>query len=151
MKTKLLFKRMLLSFSMVMLISINLKAQNSATDFWSAFEVCTGVPEFQSHYPALASNQTRMHAVMNHGITIPSLQGITFSQIAVGLYDKSTMLAMQKTEFFILHDYQIDGNNATFDVVYYYNFNGTYDSFVSAVIKTEKVNGVWTLKSTTIK
>lgn len=143
-----LFRSLVMVFG-IMLSCIHAKSQTPA-DFWAAFEACSQVTAFQSHYPSLSANQTRTHAVMNHGITVPTTQGVTFSQIAVELYDKSTMLGMEKTHFFLFHDVKIEGNQAMFDVVYYYNFNGNYDQFVAATIKLTKTNGVWAVTETKI-
>jgi hypothetical protein len=128
-----------------------LKAQ-TPSEFWSAFEKCTQAAAFQANYPTLSGTQTRVHALMNHGIDVPSLDGITFSSaVSFEVYDKSTMIGLGKTNFFLIHDMKISGTQATFDVVYYYNFNGSYDQFVAAVVSLEKVNGVWTISNTTVK
>lgn len=147
--TKNFLQKVFLSCSFILLIGMNATAQSN-TDFWAAFEKCTEISAFQSHYPTITSNQTRTHAVMNHGVSIPGIQGITFSQIAVELYDKSTMLGLGKTNFFLFHDVKMEGNQAMFDMVYYYNFNGNYDQFVAATVKLTKTNGVWSITETKI-
>lgn len=128
-----------------------LRAQ-TPSEFWSAFEKCTQSAAFQANYPTLSGTQTRMHALMNHGIEVPSLDGITFnSAVSFEVYDKSTMIGLGKTNFFLIHDMKISGTQATFDVVYYYNFNGSYDQFVAAVVTLEKVDGIWNITNTTTK
>jgi hypothetical protein len=143
-----LFKSLVVFFG-IMLSCIHAKSQ-TPSDFWMAFEACSQVQAFQSHYPSLTSGLTRTHAVMNHGVSVPTVQGVSFAQIAVELYDKSTMLGLGKTNFFLFHDVKIEGNQAMFDMVYYYNFNGSYDQFVAATIKLTKTNGVWAITETKI-
>jgi hypothetical protein len=65
--------------------------------------------------------------------------------------DKSGIVDGGKTSFFLLHEAKVESATATFDLVYYYNFDGSYNTFVAAAITLAKVNGVWTITQTTIK
>ena len=146
-----LYSRLSLLIAFTLLMGAQAISQ-TPTDFWQAFEKCTQLSAFQSHYPTLSNAQTRLHAVMNHGVAVPAFTGVTLSSnTTFEVYDKSTMMGLNKANFFLFHDVKFDGNTATFDVVYYYNFNGSYDQFVAALITVEKTNGVWAVTNTTLK
>lgn len=146
-----IYARLTLFVALNLFVGYSSMAQ-TASDFWLAFEKCTQVSAFQSHYPTMSAPTGRTHRVMNHGITIPSTDGVTFnSNNTFELLDKSTMLGQNQTHFFIIQDARFNPNSARFELTYYYNFDGSYNQFVAAAVTVNKVNGAWVLGEIIIK
>lgn len=150
-KQRSIYTRLTLFVALNLFVGFSSIAQ-SASDFWLAFEKCTQVSAFQSHYPNMSAPGSRMHRVMNHGITIPSTNGVTFNNSnSFELLDKSTILGQNQTHFFIIQDARFTPNSARFEITYYYNFDGSYNQFVAATVTVNKVNGAWVLGEIIIK
>ena len=143
--------RIVLLLFIGLLLGLKSNAQNQS-DFWLSFEKCTEASAFQSHYLPIASGTTRLHTVMNHGVSMPTMNGVTFSSNnTFEVLDKSAINASHKTNFFLIHDAKVTASDAKFEVLYHYNYNGSYDSFVEATITLSKTNGNWTISEIVAK
>lgn len=143
--------RMVMLLFMGLLLGLKSNAQNPI-DFWQSFEKCTQESAFQSHYLPITSGSTRVHTLMNHGVSVPTTDGVTFAaNNTFEVLDKSAINAQQKSNFFLIHDANVTAADAKFNVLYYYNYNGSYDTFVEATITLSKASGNWTVSEIVIK
>jgi hypothetical protein len=129
----------------------NTSFAQTPSDFWNAFEKCTQTSAFQEKYPVVSYPNIHNHKVMNHGVTIPSPSGLTFSQSSFELLDKSAIMAQNATHFFLIHEVKFTENTANFEIVYYYNFDGSYNQFVAINFALNKVDGLWNVSESKIK
>ena len=140
-----------LSILAVMLFTLSVNAQTH-TDFWSCFEKVTQAQEILTVNPVLIVGTPQTHILMDHGIVIPNQNGHTFSNgTTVIVEDKATVLANNRTEFFIVREAKCSPTEIIFDANYYYNFSGNYDHYKSINMKLNLVNGVWTITNSTIQ
>lgn len=143
--------RVVLLLSFGLLLGLKSYGQNQI-DFWQSFEKCTQDSVFQSHYPQLATGATRVHTLMNHGVSIPSMAGVTFApNTTFEVLDKSAINAQQKTSFFLIHDANVTATDASFNMLYYYDYNGSYDTYVEATVTLSKGTGGWIVSGIVIK
>ena len=137
--------------SFFVLGSFATQAQTPA-EFWGAFDKCTTILGIQSHYTITSPGASFNHNVMDHGVTIPSISGLTFlSNSNYNVVDKNAMTTGGYTDFFVINTYDISSTHAVLDFAYYYNFSGGYNHFVKALVVLDKVNGVWVISQSTIQ
>jgi hypothetical protein len=144
------FRTLLLASGLLIVFSVQAKAQ--ASDYWRIFEQISLLNELQVHYQTISLEEVRNHVVMNHGPEIPSFSSDGLStNFTVEIVEKPQLLNSGRTEFFLIHESKIQLNSALLDVVYYYDFAGKYEHFVSVSAKLIKENGSWKIVEHTIK
>jgi hypothetical protein len=55
------------------------------------------------------------------------------------------------SNFFVINTYDINSTHAVLDFAYYYNFSGSYEHFVKALVVLDQVNGEWVVTQSTIQ
>tara|TARA_R110001592_G_C13149702_1_gene748065 strand:+ start:57 stop:509 length:453 start_codon:yes stop_codon:yes gene_type:complete len=139
-------------FTMVLSFTMTFSAQTSPSDFWQSFETITAISELQENYPNASPGETIKFVLMKHGIEIPSQENYAFqSKIAVDVLDKSTILDLSISEFFIIHEAKFMENQAYFEVLFYYNFSGNYLYYKTAKVNLSKMNGNWSITNSIVE
>jgi hypothetical protein len=133
---------------LLILFGVNSGKAQTNQDYNEIISKCIGLQQFKSNFPLDANGEVLSPVIMYHGIHFPTNLSIEVYGKQVVFNTKEQINATGVKCFFMFRELNISGTNARAEFVYYYDYNGSYDKYTTALVTLQKNSeGVWQINN----